>query len=331
MAWIIIEGCTATGKSTLYEALDEQLRETGRDVNTVHMGRPDELTRRWALNEYVLGWEALDSASQHVLADRWAWGERTYAPIYRPDTNKDGYGLLGVAGWRWVELFLMSRGATTVYLHAAPKVLVERLEERGDDHVQNSDELLQVAALYADTVDNAPSVHLRFNTGLNSHPTDLADLVMDIAVKAESDVSPLSAWPEYIGSPKPAALLLGDRRNVTEKYGEETQLPFMPVNGNSGDFLLSALPDPFWKTVGLVNANEITDLLGLWKALGRPPIVALGTEAARAAEPLAVQAHVISHPQWTRRFAHARRVEYGQAIQSLAQTGKAVEWTQSAR
>lgn len=324
--WIVIEGSTCAGKSTLERLIQRRLEEPAlrRHIDRVHMERPQELTRRWALNEYVIQHENRRPGHGHVLADRWHWGEATYAPIYRPDTNTDGFGLLGVAGWRWTEMFLMSRGAVTAYLHADPAVLVERLAERGDDHVTNDDELLQVAALYEQTRHHAASLVGLCDTGAVRNVDDFAKSIVSSAGRAELRASRISAWPQYIGTTRPKALLVGDARNVTKEYGDETQLPFMPVNSNSGDYLLRALPDPFWRSAGLINADEFRDedFNLFWHALHRPQIVALGANARKALHRHGFKDFpTLFHPQYARRFRNAEINDYGKAIQLAAETG----------
>lgn len=141
--WCIIEGATCSGKTTLYDRVYQGLKDNAVQV---HMERPAELTRRWVLKEYVNRWER--HKDDAILADRWHWGEVSYAPIYRPETDLDGFGLLGRAGWRWTEMFLASRGAAIAHLTASNETLITRLRERGDDHVQNEHDLLRVSSLY---------------------------------------------------------------------------------------------------------------------------------------------------------------------------------------
>jgi thymidylate kinase len=319
--WIIVEGATCSGKSTLEKELTRQLGKTEDRITKVHMERPLELNRRWALREYVLNWEAhkIEDDSS-IIADRWHWGESTYAPIYRPDTNKDGFGLLGVAGWRWVELFLMSRGALTVFLRADHDVLMNRYKIRGDDHVTNNEELLQIAKLYDQAFVDAPTASIGIDTSLPNRTQGQAALVIKAASQLQEHVSDISAFRGYIGGPKPSALLVGDERNVTKRYGEETKLPFMPVNGNSGDFLLRSLPDAWWPHVGIVNSAEYpVSLPKLWEALGEPPVVALGNNAEKALTKLKIPHGWAYHPQYVRRFEHKHIDNYGKQLRVAAE------------
>jgi gluconate kinase len=322
--FIVIEGTDASGKSSLIDAVHNELKSQypNKTIHLFHKGRPEEETRRWVLNEYVTKLEDTDWCNAIGLSDRWHWGEATYAPLKRAHTNKDGFGLLGVAGWRWVELFLQSRGVLQVWLYQPLEVIQKRLASRGDDFV-NVDELETILGLYQNAAKH--SIHV----GIQPEPESLdkvealAKTIVELAKEHSKDTEMLSTrFPKYIGSPKPSALLVGDTRNIKEKYGEETQLPFMPVDGNSGDYLLRALPDEFWKTVGIVNVNDVNeDIYDLWVSLGRPKIVALGRLAARGLERNGIGNDLfrtLPHPQYVRRFHNKDMVEYGEAIQRNA-------------
>jgi hypothetical protein len=96
----------------------------------------------------------------------------------------------------------------------------------------------------------------------------------------------------------------------------------MPVDGNSGEFLLSALPDTFWKNVGIVNANDFeVNLHDLWLDLNRPRIVVLGRLAEKAIMRTEINPKhydVLPHPQYVRRFHNKDKEIYGQAIEKSA-------------
>jgi thymidylate kinase len=321
--FIVIEGTDASGKTSLIEAINNEIQSRFPiygPVEKFHKGRPEEETRRWVLGQYVTSIESTNWTTTHAIADRWHWGEITYAPLKRAHTNLDGYGLLGKSGWRWTELFLQSRGVAQFWLHQPLSVVQARLESRGDDFV-NSSELAEIyenytlaAALSCIVEKLEPSPD-----SLDEIP-ELARHVVDVAVSTAIGAQHInSVYPEYIGSPRAKYLIVGDRRNIVEKYGVETNLPFMPVDGNSGEFLLKALPDIFWKQVGIVNVNDMNgSFLDLWVTLGMPRIVALGRNAARGVEQSGIDNDkfvTLPHPQWVRRFHHKDREEYGIAIQ----------------
>ena len=240
---IVVEGTDASGKTTLVSEIQKQLKDLfpDRPVEFFHKSKPEEMTRRWVLKDYVTSIENVDWTSTNAIADRWHWGEVTYAPLKRPESSTDGYGLLGVAGWRWVELFLASRGVSQVWLYQPLEVLKKRLASRGDDYV-SVDELDEILAQYR----KAGSQTATDFTIFEPEPDSLDD-VPELARKIIGDsyfnsvkARKLKNFPWYIGNPNPHVLLVGDTQNVKSEYGRETILPFMPVNANSGEFLLSS-------------------------------------------------------------------------------------------
>lgn len=321
---IIVEGTDASGKTTLVKAITEEITARGREVHSMHHGRPPELTRRCVLNEYVNNVDKWYGHGTVIVSDRWHWGERTYAPIKRPESDKDGYGLLGVAGWRWVELYLLSRGASTFWLRQPLDVVTRRLSQRGDDYVQ-VDELSGILGLYELAATLAPSLRgvVSPDEGLENTRA-LAATIVSQAAEVHGESLPLRPYPEYIGCRRPSVLLVGDRRNVDERYPNETRIPFMPVNHNSGDYLLSSLPESHWRSVGIVNGWEIGERMhALWEKIGRPPLVALGNEAEKSilkhgSTTMAETMVKVPHPQHARRFNHADREEYGARVVSSA-------------
>lgn len=324
--FIVIEGTDASGKSSLIEEIERQIHEMYPDdfIVKFHKEKPKELTRRWVLNDYVTSIEKHNWHRSVALSDRWHWGEVTYAPKYRPDTNKDGYGLLGKAGWRWVELFLMSRGVAQFWLYQPLDVIQARLTARGDEFVKTEDlsEILNqyvVAAgvsVLADVL--KPDAHS------SDQVSELAQHVIKTALSIEHSARDLELFPYYIGSLRPKALLIGDTRNIVKKYGEETRLPFMPVDGNSGEYLLSCLPEDLWREVGIININDNdvkNSFNALWTMLGYPKLICLGrlAEKTLASIPVAEDYYtVLPHPQYVRRFFNKTKEEYGQAIARVA-------------
>jgi thymidylate kinase len=324
--FIVIEGTDASGKTSLIHAVHEVLRRRypGTNISEFHKGRPEQQTRRWVLNDYVTSIEKRNWFRLLGLSDRWHWGEVTYAPKYRPDTNNDGYGLLGKAGWRWVELYLMSRGVAQFWLHQPLDVIKARLEERGDEFVK-TDDLEEILANYDIAAERSVLADV-LKPGPDSKELvhDLAEYVVDRAREVSDSCRYLEHFPFYIGNPRPKVLLVGDQRNITKRHGEETTLPFMPVDGNSAEYLLSSLPEDLWSNVGIVNINDPDvklNFTALWNQLGFPTIIVLGRLAEKTLMSIPVDSSyytVLPHPQYVRRFFNSTKEEYGQTIANFA-------------
>ncbi len=327
--FIVIEGTDASGKSTLVSEVQKQLADKfpNKEIEFYHKSKPEEMTRRWVLYDYVTSIEKADWSQRVAIADRWHWGEVTYAAVKRPETGTgDGYGLLGKAGWRWTELFLQSRGVAQFWLYQPLDVITRRLNARGDDYIQ-AHELEQILDFYHLAAANSAGLAGRLTPGADSLDAigHLASHIINVAETIEDETRELAKFPEYIGQRYPRTLLVGDTRNITKKYGEETILPFMPVDGNSGEYLLTALESEKWKTMGIVNINDMSPerFHALWAMLRRPPIVALGRLAEKGIMRAGIpeyQYSVTSHPQHVRRFFNSKKEEYGQAISRIATT-----------
>ena len=205
-------------------------------------------------------------------------------------------------------------------------VITRRLNTRGDDYIQ-ANELEQILELYHTAAANSAGLAARLTPSPDSieEIPKLASHVISRAEVFQEDARALVKFPEYIGQRFPRVLLVGDTRNITKKYGEETILPFMPVDGNSGEFLLTALESDKWKTMGIVNINDMSSerFEDLWCTLRRPPIVALGRLAEKGLIYADIPSYlysVTSHPQHVRRFLNSQKEEYGKAITRLLHT-----------
>lgn len=323
--FIVVEGTDASGKTSLISAVEKEVKKRypTRKVTMLHKGRPLEETRRWVLSDYVTSLENINFSDETIISDRWHWGEITYAPFKRAHTNHDGYGLLGRTGWRWTELFMLSRGVAEFWLYQPLDVIKARLGSRGDDFVTVSE-----LSMILDKYELASTLSASLTEVLQPGPDSMDEIdalavrVVDAAERNIDRVKNIRKYKSYVGSPDPDVLLVGDRRNILERYGEETILPFMPVDGNSGEFLLSSLPDVFWKNVGIVNANDVEfNLSDLWMDLGKPRIVVLGRLAEKSimrTDIGPIHYDVLPHPQYVRRFHHKDKELYGQAIERSA-------------
>src|SRR5580765_4211415 len=121
---IIIEGPDGVGKTTLAESLAKELAESGDEVELLHRGPP----KSHPLDEYVLPLlDYVPGLGRHVICDRWHWGEAVYPQVL------DRTSLLDDPVFRYIEMFLRSRGALVVRPYASLELLTSRLLVRGDN------------------------------------------------------------------------------------------------------------------------------------------------------------------------------------------------------
>lgn len=269
--FIVIEGSDGSGKSSLTNEVARQLAEKYPDfhVTRFHKGRPEEETRNWVLNDWVMSIESINWFEAIAVADRWHWGEATYAPLKRPHTCKDAFGLLGIAGWRWTEWFMASRGIAQFWLYQPLDVIKSRVAVRGDDFVK-LDELEKIVDLYEQTSQEVLSLASKLTPRADSTATIdlLAKHVIYRAEEVHDEAKKLLPFGEYIGSPSPDVLYIG-----SWAYSDST-LPCYPADGSSEEAFIQSLPDSVWRNVGIVNQISMSAdrLNSLIKVLGNPKI-----------------------------------------------------------
>lgn len=298
----IVEGVDCAGKTGLTTALAREMQGLGLTTEVLHRGVPE----RHPLDEYQLDVELYrPGQTRAVVADRWHWGEPVYGELYR------GGGVLGTAGFRYVELFLRSRGAVTVLAEHDAETILRRFAERGEDYLK-PEHVRRVIEHYGEIFE-------RSATGVQRVVLDgdVSEVVASVIKHAEfwsGMTAALEPFPTYIGDRTPGLLLLGERR------GDQTvpsMTAFRPVNGNSATYLLEALPETLWKSVGLANLFEETDVDELIDVLAGPAVVALGRKVSKELTRRGIAHGAVPHPQAVRRFHNARKVDYGQLIHDV--------------
>lgn len=308
MTFIILEGVDGAGKTTLATAVRRNLQERfpGQLVHTIHRSQLE----RDAIDEYALDIEEYaPNSGHHVIADRWHWGETIYGPLYRDKSALDE------GAFRWVELFLKARGATTWHITADLETIQNRLRTRGEDYLASHD----VETVWTGFTEVAEKSLLYGGTAYTDQLTveKIAELIVDEAIWTEDRSCP-PFRPEYIGRHLPNVLLVGDVKGNAEPG--VTKAPFIARGQSSGKFLFEALPDLWWHGAGVVNANE-TDINSLHEQLFEPPIVALGMNASEKLNELGLDHAIAPHPQKIRRFHHGEKAAYGRLLRQLSQEG----------
>lgn len=309
--FIAFEGCDGTGKSSLAGAVAAEImaRDADCSVQEIHCGP----LKRPPLDEYVHDVADYEPNSKlHIVADRWHWGEEVYGPIYREQSA------MTLGQFRWIELWLASRGANVWHVTQPLQRLQSRLAARGEDFLR-PEHVELVRDMFTD-VAKASITH----AGDVEPEGDTSQLVKRIVKKAEytqGQAAILLDYPSYVGPTLPHTLLVGEKRGGEPPY--VTESAFMPVGGNSGEFLLSSLDPTWWRGVGLVNAVETGEnLTRLIEDLAGPQVLALGRAASDVLLDLDIDHGGVPHPQYVRRFHNKRKLEYGALVRNNAQSGE---------
>ena len=258
--WVILEGVDGSGKSTLADLIAAELPDAVR----THLGAPKSPAT--SLSECIDD----DPFSLYrpgggidVISDRHHWGCPVYGPVFRPDQDSDGYGDIGKAGWRYSELFIASRGGTTVYVDVSATTAQERVLHRGDENydvsalIHATPELL---ARYHWLLSDAPTLGLHVVEPAKDVLPLLATDIIRIAQLREEEAAPLAGFSDYVGTPTPNILYVC----------EPTKDARMKIIGD--------LCDGEWMNTGFCSSARPFDALhALAATLGSPQVVGVGT------------------------------------------------------
>jgi hypothetical protein len=313
---IIVDGPNGAGKSTFVRRLIDEIkvRDPGAEVERFHRGPPTS----HPLDEYerpLLGYRP--GIGRHVICERWHVGELVYpGALGRPTQMND-------AVFRHIELFLRSRGAFQVHVtHPNDDVIVEQFTQRDRVHGQVTSEPL-LRAVIQSFRERMKKTYVPTMDCTNVLADDAVCWAVDRAEVEEKDAARLNPFTTYVGDPDARVLLLGDVRSGD--FGASIAPAFGPYPATSGEFLLGHIPTNMLRYVGIANACDVDDAAHLASVLrwgGRGPrVVTLGRAAERCVGEWLDHPATVPHPQYVRRFFHARGPEYGEMIEAVANGG----------
>jgi hypothetical protein len=297
---IVIEGLDRTGKSTLAKNL--QALAAPNNVTTVnHHSKP----KSHPLDEYEadLDWY-LPGTGFTVIEDRFHIGERVWPTVFGRKSEMDE------AMFLHIELFLRSRGALTIYADRDLELLKNELQDEPIDIVGAR----EARQLFDSAMFDAVTDVVGYDYTRDSN--DLQDFVT-LARMHEAEAAHIAhvTYGEYIGNPHPSVLLVGDRFGPAQNGRRWARVPFVPYPNTSGHFLMSQLLElgNIVRDIGIINAYApspygklvTTNFDRLLRRLGKPKVIALGKDAAKALTSQDIEHNEVPHPQFWRRFKRA--------------------------
>jgi thymidylate kinase len=199
--WIILEGADGSGKSTLSRELLKHVHKS----RIVHLGPPK--SPETALDECLRGEDDVIAKyrpgaaySQSLICDRLHWGSPVYGPIFRPESDINGWGDLGPDGWQYVEMFVAARGGITVMIDVDAQVAIERLNARGDDYV-SAEHLEPIIESYRSLVSESLTLASIFRMTHQSDTFNAAKLITERArLHSQYAARSLFQFPGYVGA-----------------------------------------------------------------------------------------------------------------------------------
>lgn len=284
----ILEGPDGGGKSTLARALADRY-----GWSVYHQGPYDQDVIQETI-EKVRG----ANLPTPAVFDRLHVGERVYGPVYR------GEDLLGAAGHRALDRWLVGLGAVVVVCYPGLGACVEAWRARRErEMLDDEEQLAEVARRFVDPYlpagwHNDGSVPWTVHNYQHESPAALVERLRPLR-------PPLNAGPG-VGWFRPGNVLV-----VAEKpsEGEGAGLPFVSSHGCSR-WLNEKLAERWVREEHLywVNARHADDVAtapDFLEDLEPSSVVALGAVAAEWCEEVArVPYERFDHPQYHKRFHH---------------------------
>ncbi len=214
----------------------------------------------------------------------------TYSPLY---DGTGPWGHIGLAGFRWVELYLAARGASAYVIDHPLEVIQRRLEERGEDYLK-PEHTQQVLERFRELNKLSCLTSSLLSPQTKEELPDLAAKIVKEAAAREREARNLKNFANYIGKPKIKTLLVGDMKTPN---GGKTEAAFSPEFSSSARFLLESLDADEWGTTGLCDALN-TDIQALIEIVSPERVVALGERAYIKMQEQEVSAHKTApHPR----------------------------------
>lgn len=167
---IIVEGCDASGKTTIQEVMMEIIRHSF----IVHTSAPTKGNSKEYFSSLLDKlMEFMDIINQPIFLDRFHIGELVYGSIFRPETIDE------VVEKRLYDMEnnLLRQDVKILYVTASPETIVKRIQNRGDWYVKVSD-VEDILARYEKALAKSKLPIFRLDTTNNYSPEDIKKLIL---------------------------------------------------------------------------------------------------------------------------------------------------------
>lgn len=298
---IILDGCDATGKTTLANKLCEALGFPRFKNGVVHREGAEYYLRHALSNPY------------HTVADRFHLTEYAY-----PSLKQDGRVPLLVELQHLLERVMMIQPSVLIYCQTDEATIAENFRVRGEDNVR-PEEIKQLLYYFQVAYDQSilpkmiydyrttpPEVVLRFIMNRINERKELGD-----------DLAQFEGVGEYLGNP---IMLVGESYTDGQWVGPRINRALSKLTGSSV-YLSRALRFNSDKTYYLTNAKKYEEPYWCERALQEEvrlvqpsKVIALGEVAHQHLFAARIAHQQVEHPQYRKRFKYDQIEEYSKQL-----------------
>lgn len=242
---ICLDGVDGTGKSTF----------AGDIVKAIKSKFPDDVViykhatqiKEDVFTEYAKLFENyIPGGGVHYVLDRWHIGEEIYGPLFR------GKSAFDKVSFRWMELFLASKGFRTWLLTQPEDLIHSRLTSRGEDFI-NLDQIDFIQEEYKRITPHLPTFAKEISP--IGYDQILIDVVVKDAVYAEQQaVLYQNFGVNYFGrvNTMPRTILVLENKKINKNFDPK-------LNENNAK-ILEMLSDGYWQQFAFVTSSNAEKL-----------------------------------------------------------------------
>lgn len=239
---ICLDGVDGSGKSTLADQIVKELEKRYPEDTVIYKHATqikDDVYTEYAdlFNNYK------PNSGTHYVLDRWYLGEEIYGPLYR------GKSAFDTVSFRWVDLFLASKGFRLWLVTQTEELLSTRLTSRGEDFLKMED-ISFVQNKYKELVKKATTFAKEISP--KNYDTDLLNIIIKDAVYAEQMANVYATQGvNYFGRTftMPRTILVLENKKNNKNFD--------PRINEDARKILEVLPEGYWNTFSVVSSGNL--------------------------------------------------------------------------
>ncbi len=273
---IVLEGGDKNGKTSLARHLVKKF-----NAEYIHFSAP----KGSPYDEYMGFINGCDPEKSYVV-DRFHVGELVYGELYR------GKSKLSLEQLWYLDLALQARRG--ILIHCATDEETVKLKFLEDKEESSKlEDVSTILKMFEQKVKLSLLRRINYNWRQAGDLIYLEEELENIYAQHGMSAKELA---NYVGSPEPKVLLVGDTKN---KNLEDKGV----FQSRSGKFLLKCLERAGCLSggnLGITNSDVLTK--AFYEKLGKPKLVCLGKQSLMRLTKLGLAAYHVPHPQWMFRF-----------------------------